>query len=300
MLYLSKIEGTEHMNTDRLAYFLAVVREGSFSAAARSMYVSQTAISQQIAALEKELNCGLFYRKATGTVLTESGVQFLPYAEQMMHLELEMKDTFVDVSKPDIVRIAYNGPLEKEMIISIYLALHKQRPSLVIQPVYMSLAAMPDALYRGQCDVIITLQGEIIHGDVYQEIIEDLPMVAAVSQASELAEYKLLTLERLHKYPLILLAPDQSKNVNESIHAWAKKLGFADHSIVYADSADLQVLMVALNLGISFLPQKEVSYLKGVKLIPVDADLGRHRAVLAARRLTPTIRAMRDSILARI
>lgn len=31
------------MNTDRIAYFLAVVREGSFSAAAKNMYVSQTA-----------------------------------------------------------------------------------------------------------------------------------------------------------------------------------------------------------------------------------------------------------------
>ena len=43
------------MNTDRIAYFLAVVREGSFSAAAKNMYVSQTAISQQIASLEKEM-----------------------------------------------------------------------------------------------------------------------------------------------------------------------------------------------------------------------------------------------------
>ena len=34
------------MNTDRIAYFLAVVREGSFSAAAKNMYVSQTALSQ--------------------------------------------------------------------------------------------------------------------------------------------------------------------------------------------------------------------------------------------------------------
>lgn len=42
------------MNTDRIAYFLAVVREGSFSAAAKNMYVSQTAISQQIASLEKK------------------------------------------------------------------------------------------------------------------------------------------------------------------------------------------------------------------------------------------------------
>ena len=286
------------MNTDRLSYFLAVIREGSFSAAARSMYVSQTAISQQIAALEKELDCSLFFRKATGAVLTERGAQFLPYAEQMMHLELEMKDTFTDTRKPDIVRIAYNGPLEKEMIVDLYLDLHQRRPELVIQPIYMSLAAMPDALYRGQCDAILTLEGEIKQRGIYQEIVDDLPMVAAVSEGSELAKCASVSIDQLHAYPLILLSPDQSKNMQAPILAWAKKLGFSEHSIIYADSADLQVLMVALNLGISFFPHKKVSYLKGVKLIPTTADLGRHHGVLAARRLTPTIRAIRDSILA--
>ena len=47
------------MNTDRIAYFLAVVREGSFSAAAKNMYVSQTAISQQVRALEETLGVRL-------------------------------------------------------------------------------------------------------------------------------------------------------------------------------------------------------------------------------------------------
>ena len=72
------------MNTDRIAYFLAVVREGSFSAAAKNMYVSQTAISQQIASLEKEMGCALFHRLSTGAVLTDQGEQFLPYAERLM------------------------------------------------------------------------------------------------------------------------------------------------------------------------------------------------------------------------
>ena len=42
------------MNTDRIAYFLAVVREGSFSAAAKNMYVSQTAISSRLRRWKKK------------------------------------------------------------------------------------------------------------------------------------------------------------------------------------------------------------------------------------------------------
>ena len=286
------------MNTDRLAYFLAVVQEGSFSAAARTLYVSQTAISQQIAALEKELNCTLFQRMAKGAVLTEAGAQFLPYAQQVMSIELELKDAFTNMQNTRVVNIAYNGPLEKEMIVDVYLDLHKRMPDLVIHPMYMSLAAMPDALYRGQCDVILTLPGEVLQKDTYQEVIARLPMVAAVSAASELAAYPVLDMAMLNRHPLVLLAPDKMKNINSRIQDWATRLGFPEESIIYADSTDLQILMVSLNMGVSFLPQKEASYLKGVKLIPVSTDLGYHHAILAARKLTPTIRAIRDSFLA--
>ena len=44
-------------------YFMAVVEEGSFSKAAKKYYLSQSAISQQITKLEKDLGFSLFKRK---------------------------------------------------------------------------------------------------------------------------------------------------------------------------------------------------------------------------------------------
>ena len=176
------------MNTDRIAYFLAVVREGSFSAAAKNMYVSQTAISQQIASLEKEMGCALFHRLSTGAVLTDQGEQFLPYAERLMGIQLELQDAFADAHRVSAIHIGYNGPLEKELIVDAYLSLHPHLPNLVIHPLYLSLTAMSDALYRGQCDMVLTLPGEIDQRNTYQEILYDVPMIAAVSEASPLAE----------------------------------------------------------------------------------------------------------------
>ena len=175
------------MNTDRIAYFLAVVREGSFSAAAKNMYVSQTAISQQIASLEKEMGCALFHRLSTGAVLTDQGEQFLPYAERLMGIQLELQDAFADAHRVSAIHIGYNGPLEKELIVDAYLSLHPHLPNLVIHPLYLSLTAMSDALYRGQCDMVLTLPGEIDQRNTYQEVLYDVPMIAAVSEASPLA-----------------------------------------------------------------------------------------------------------------
>lgn len=56
----------------------------------------------------------------------------------------------------------------------------------------------------------------------------------------------------------------------------------------------MQILMVSLNLGISFFPARKPSYFKGVKLIPLTEDIGHHRSVLVCRRLTPAIRMIRD------
>ena len=60
----------------RLRYFQSVVRLNSFSQAAEENYISQSAISQQIQALEKELGFPLLERKNRGFTLTAAGAYF--------------------------------------------------------------------------------------------------------------------------------------------------------------------------------------------------------------------------------
>lgn len=68
------------MNFAQLQYFLAVAREGKFSTAAESSYVSQSSLSKQIKALEEELGVDLFVRSAKGATLTPAGEVFLEFA----------------------------------------------------------------------------------------------------------------------------------------------------------------------------------------------------------------------------
>lgn len=68
------------MNVAQLQYFLAVTREGKFSTAAESSYVSQSSLSKQIKSLEEELGVDLFNRSAKGATLTPAGEVFLEFA----------------------------------------------------------------------------------------------------------------------------------------------------------------------------------------------------------------------------
>ena len=64
----------------RLAYWLAVVEEGSFTQAALRMHVSQPSLSQQIRALESEVGGELLERLPRSVRLTSAGKAFLPHA----------------------------------------------------------------------------------------------------------------------------------------------------------------------------------------------------------------------------
>lgn len=72
------------MDLRQAAYVIAVVDEGSFTAAAASIPVSQPALSQAIAALERELGAPLFHRIGRKVVLTAAGEAFVAPARRML------------------------------------------------------------------------------------------------------------------------------------------------------------------------------------------------------------------------
>ena len=71
------------MTFQQLQYLLAVNRNGSLSLAAKELFITQSAVSNTLAALEKELNCRIFTRSAYGLTLTPEGKQIVSYAKRI-------------------------------------------------------------------------------------------------------------------------------------------------------------------------------------------------------------------------
>ncbi|WP_374763077.1 LysR family transcriptional regulator [Yunchengibacter salinarum] len=71
------------VNWNDLNFFLAIADEGSISAAARAMKVSQPTLSRRLAALEEVLGCDLFGRARSGLALTETGARLLDHVRHM-------------------------------------------------------------------------------------------------------------------------------------------------------------------------------------------------------------------------
>jgi molybdate transport repressor ModE-like protein len=65
----------------RLRVLAEVARRGSFSAAADALYLSQSAVSQQVATLEKEVGLALLERTSNGPKLTDAGATLVGHAD---------------------------------------------------------------------------------------------------------------------------------------------------------------------------------------------------------------------------
>ncbi len=74
------------MDIRTLQYYLAVVRDGTISAAAESLHIAQPSLSRQMKDLEEELGVSLFVRGNRRITLTEEGMVLHRRAEEMVHL----------------------------------------------------------------------------------------------------------------------------------------------------------------------------------------------------------------------
>lgn len=100
----------------RLNIFMAVIREGSFTKAAKSLGISQPAVSQNIAEIERELDLHLFERSKTEMKLTDDGARFKEYAEQILYWYGSASQAFRKVSSASLFR---EGGRKKDLYIGI-------------------------------------------------------------------------------------------------------------------------------------------------------------------------------------
>ena len=84
------------LEDSKIRTFLSVVSQGSFTAAARQLGVSQPAVSAQVASLEQALGFSLFER-GRELVLTPQGETFLPYARRIQDAYDLANNTFSNV-----------------------------------------------------------------------------------------------------------------------------------------------------------------------------------------------------------
>lgn len=144
------------LSWDLLAAFLAVMRTGSLSGAARALEVAQPTVRRQIERLEEVLGVVLFTRSQTGLIATETATTMLPYAESMAGAAEALVRSVSAPSEAEhgTVRVTCSEVVGAEVLPRMLAELRRDYPRLQIE---LSLTNANEDLLRRDADVAVRM-----------------------------------------------------------------------------------------------------------------------------------------------
>lgn len=236
----------------QLQYFMAVVDEGSVTAAAKAQHISQAAVSMAVGQLEKSLGVGLFLRaQSKRMVPTPAGSDLARHARQILQLVDEVEDSVVggyeDLRGP--LRIGATLTVSPRVIPPLVEHFVRNHPLVDISVVEDSPAAVQEAVRGGRLDLALmyVMQTDpdleaVEVADVRQHLV--LPADHALAGAPE------IFLGEVIGEPLILL--DVPPTV-ERVLAIIRAHGLNPQLRWTSSSMETIRAMVARGLGYSFV-----------------------------------------------
>ncbi len=274
----------------QLEYFVAVAERLSFSRAAESCFVSQPALSAQIAQLEAFLGVKLFERDRRGVRLTPGGEALVAGAKET----LASCDHFCQLARS--FGVPLTGPLRLGVIptIGAYLlpkvlpAVSKSYPELQLFLREDMTVRLLEQLEEGKLDLLLLAIDIDLGGVITQPLFSD-PFMLAVPESDELASSREVSLSDLEGRNVLLL--DEGHCLREQTLPLCESVGADELGGFRASSLGTITQMVATGLGITLLPElavgREAAAVPGLRVIPFGAD-GPSRSVgLAWRANSP-------------
>jgi DNA-binding transcriptional LysR family regulator len=143
------------MELRELKGFVAVVEEGGMSAAARRLHVSQSALSQAINSLEREIGVKLLVRSSAGVRPTAAGTTLLGEARALLARYAQAVRTMADLTAEGIGEIRLGIPFElpPSVLPGTLSRFAADCPLARIVPKHMATAAQLAALHSDDLDV---------------------------------------------------------------------------------------------------------------------------------------------------
>ena len=192
----------------RMAYWLAVVEEGSFTRAAARVYMVQSSLSASLLNLERELGTDLFIRGRRGTELTDAGRAFLGPARAALREADRARDAVADVEGllRGSVRIA-TVPLPRELDMSQTISEYRaQHPGVDLRVVPSGTQEAVQLVAEGQADFAISPLPPQPGRRLRFETLYSTPLVALCPAGHRLSGARDLDPRELMDEPLIDLA----------------------------------------------------------------------------------------------
>ena len=242
------------MELRQLRYFLSAARHRSFTEAARECCVVQSAMSQQIKALEKELDVTLFERTKHGLKLTHEGQTLEQEATALLQQATQLHTAVAQAKTRGmcLLRVGCQGSLMYSALPQALAALHKENPLTRVWIRCGLREQLLTGLRERAIDCALMLWEDADANNVLQTclVLEDR-LCAAIPAASPLAEQETVTLDDVIQEPLFLCASEVDRRLlNDHLAAYID-----ESKPVFVESQIAAEVLVAAGFGVSLCVQ---------------------------------------------
>ncbi|MCD8217645.1 MAG: LysR family transcriptional regulator [Clostridiales bacterium] len=246
------------MQIRQLEYFLAVSEQLNFTKAAKQLYVSQTAVSLQIKALEEELGVSLFFRTNRRVELTPAGKSFQADARAILK---RTEDAIERARKADTgftghLSIGFVKGYEKNNLSEMLADFHIKYPNISLSFARENVSDLYDSVLDSNLDIVFNLQYSTDDmEDMDYVVIRHYPLMAVVSTAHPLAHRASIRRSELKGYPLVDIVQREDKYGEAATITNAfTRAGFLPDIQYVSDDIEISLLAVATGIGYALLP----------------------------------------------
>ncbi|QQS13078.1 MAG: LysR family transcriptional regulator [Rhodospirillales bacterium] len=283
------------MELRHLRYFVAVAEEGHVTRAAERLGIRQPPLSQQIAALERELGARLFTRLPRGVALTDSGRAFLDDARAALAQVERAATRARRAARGEIGSVAVGFTSSAPFHPLVPGTLRRFRENHAGVALALEEASTGDlvAAVRGErLDVafirsaVADAEGLRLHALADEEMVVAAPSAHPLARAAGRRAAPPVALRALAAEPFILYRRPAGPGLHDAIIAACSKAGFVPQVAQEAPRIVSTLNLVAAGLGVTLVPESLARLrLDGVAYLRLDGRPAvRAPLALAARR----------------
>ena len=267
-----------------LRMFVAVVREGGFSQAAKAVLSTQSTVSKAVKRLEDELDLLLIDRGAPGATLTDAGEVVFRRALAIL---AERDDLLLELGelrglKRGVLHLGLPPIGSDTLFAPSFVAFRHRYPGIEIQLVERGCQDLEHLLRAGEIDLaglLLPFGDEFAWQDVCSE-----PIVGVVSASHPLTARESAPIAAFAGSPFLLF--ETGFSLNQIVLAACRRSGFTPNVTARSTQVEFLFDLIAAGLGVGFLPRMMVEARPhdGIRAIALDdPDMCWHMA-LAWRR----------------
>ncbi|SHO50883.1 LysR family transcriptional regulator [Anaerocolumna xylanovorans] len=261
------------INYELYKVFYYVAKTLSFSEAAASLYISQSAVSQSIKVLEGNLNQTLFLRSTKKVSLTKEGELLFKHIEPAINLISRGENQLLEASSQgeSQLRLGASDTICRYYLVPFLEDFHRKYPKIHIKVTNGTSFQCAKMLENNEVDIVVTNSpNSSLINSMHIETVLEFNDIFIVNKEFFAVKEEPLSLEELLAYPILMLT--KHSTTSEFLHNL-----FQQHSLdlvpaVELSSNDLLIDLAKIGLGIAFIPdfcykKDALNHLEPIELI---------------------------------